>query len=132
MGLKNKHGHWLCWMSTVGKNGLSNVKNTHKHHPFYLQVTTEGAKCTLDRRTSGPSVFHPMPYQVSAFSANFARPIKSRSTEISKKSGRDARQQNRAILPYEYERIVSLSFSFLFFSFVLSFFISCDSPCSVQ
>ena len=27
LGLKNRHGHWLCWLST-GRKNASNVKNT--------------------------------------------------------------------------------------------------------
>ena len=28
LGLKNRHGHWLCWMPTGRKNGLKREKHT--------------------------------------------------------------------------------------------------------
>ena len=36
IGLKNRHGHWLCWMSTGRKNGLMWRTHTHIYAPILL------------------------------------------------------------------------------------------------
>ena len=34
--VKTQHGHWVCWMSTGGKNGLMRTKHTHTYNALIL------------------------------------------------------------------------------------------------
>ena len=36
IGLKNRHGHWLCWMSTGRKNGLMWRTHTYDRHDIHI------------------------------------------------------------------------------------------------
>ena len=56
LGLKNRHGHWLWWMSTGRKNGL--MWRTHTHTRFGQKISytskasIESHAWTPDRLTS--------------------------------------------------------------------------------